>query len=233
MAFRRGRRLHCTRGYIDLVHWNRDEPMDFDAPCLHCRYNLRGLAGERVRCPECGGENERATLELIRDDQTAQAESRRLAAERRRREAYVARHEVGASLCAIGVGGAILCGLLGVLFPDFYTGILGPAFIVCGASYVVGLGLHAFLLRGRSGRWGALARHQLYAVPLVLLNIATVVITVVFFALAAEAGVGPCALILLVAMPLFLWYFRPFRFLADPARAQIERILPSEGGDPS
>jgi hypothetical protein len=28
--------------------------VDFDLPCLKCSYNLRGLSGDPVRCPECG-----------------------------------------------------------------------------------------------------------------------------------------------------------------------------------
>lgn len=202
--------------------------MDFDAPCLHCRYNLRGLAGERVRCPECGGENDRSTLELLRDNETARAESRRLAAERRRREAYVARHEVGASLCAIGVGGAVFCGLLRGLFHDFYEGILRPALVVCGASAAAGLALHAFLLRGRPGRWRALVRHQLYAVPLVLLNIFAIVASGLLVAMTMASGGALCALLLVLTMPFLLWIFRPFRSLSNPARAQIERLLASQ-----
>ena len=31
--------------------------LDFDLACQHCRYNLRGLSGDPVRCPECGTSN--------------------------------------------------------------------------------------------------------------------------------------------------------------------------------
>ena len=37
-------------------------PLDHDAECLHCSYNLRGLSGDPVRCPECGRLNSRADL---------------------------------------------------------------------------------------------------------------------------------------------------------------------------
>ncbi len=33
------------------------EPLDRDLYCLKCGYNLRGLAGDPVRCPECGNLN--------------------------------------------------------------------------------------------------------------------------------------------------------------------------------
>lgn len=32
-------------------------PLDFDVACLSCGYNLRGLGGDPVRCPECGRGN--------------------------------------------------------------------------------------------------------------------------------------------------------------------------------
>lgn len=35
------------------------KPIDHDLYCLSCRYNLRGLSGDPVRCPECGEQNPR------------------------------------------------------------------------------------------------------------------------------------------------------------------------------
>lgn len=35
-----------------------------DLYCLTCGYNLRGLSGDPVRCPECGQSHERAALEI-------------------------------------------------------------------------------------------------------------------------------------------------------------------------
>ncbi|HNQ23250.1 MAG TPA: hypothetical protein PKK06_09170 [Phycisphaerae bacterium] len=32
-------------------------PHDEDLYCIHCGYNLRGLFGDPIRCPECGGES--------------------------------------------------------------------------------------------------------------------------------------------------------------------------------
>lgn len=40
-------------------------PFNFDAPCRGCGYNLRGLSGELIRCPECGREHSRTELELL------------------------------------------------------------------------------------------------------------------------------------------------------------------------
>lgn len=36
--------------------------IDVDLYCMHCGYNLRGLSGDPVRCPECGKHNERGEL---------------------------------------------------------------------------------------------------------------------------------------------------------------------------
>lgn len=40
-------------------------PIDFDAPCRGCRYNLRGLCGEPIRCPECGRDHARTELDSL------------------------------------------------------------------------------------------------------------------------------------------------------------------------
>ncbi|MBI5865778.1 MAG: hypothetical protein HZB38_15000 [Planctomycetes bacterium] len=37
--------------------------LSYDAPCARCGYNLRGLSGDPICCPECGGFNPRAELE--------------------------------------------------------------------------------------------------------------------------------------------------------------------------
>lgn len=42
-----------------------ETPICFDARCRRCNYNLRGLAGDPVRCPECGREHARAELDSL------------------------------------------------------------------------------------------------------------------------------------------------------------------------
>lgn len=41
-----------------------DTPIETDFFCTHCKYNLRGLRGDPVRCPECGVWNARGILFL-------------------------------------------------------------------------------------------------------------------------------------------------------------------------
>jgi hypothetical protein len=55
---------------------SRPEPrfIDRDLYCLHCGYNLRGLAGDPVRCPECGYDNPIADAEIPADLIKAQLE---------------------------------------------------------------------------------------------------------------------------------------------------------------
>jgi hypothetical protein len=39
-------------------------PIDWDLHCLKCGYNLRGLSGDPVRCPECGSLNPLGEAEI-------------------------------------------------------------------------------------------------------------------------------------------------------------------------
>jgi hypothetical protein len=41
--------------------------LDRDLYCLKCGYNLRGLSGDPVRCPECGYDNPIADVEIPAD----------------------------------------------------------------------------------------------------------------------------------------------------------------------
>ena len=38
------------------------DSIDEDLYCLHCGYNLRGLSGNSIRCPECGNLNDRTVI---------------------------------------------------------------------------------------------------------------------------------------------------------------------------
>ena len=44
-----------------------DAPIKTDLYCLECGYNLRGLSGDPVRCPECGNFNPVALIEVPAD----------------------------------------------------------------------------------------------------------------------------------------------------------------------
>lgn len=39
-----------------------EEPIDVDIPCPACGYNLRGLPGDLIRCPECGARSLRRSV---------------------------------------------------------------------------------------------------------------------------------------------------------------------------
>lgn len=41
-----------------------DGSIDEDLYCLECGYNLRGLSGDPIRCPECGARNDLGTIAI-------------------------------------------------------------------------------------------------------------------------------------------------------------------------
>jgi len=46
---------------------NNPAPEDIDLYCLNCGYNLRGLSGDPIRCPECGHLNRLELLTLPKE----------------------------------------------------------------------------------------------------------------------------------------------------------------------
>jgi hypothetical protein len=63
-----GRNVTTPSPHDDVPHAHpvslAQRPVEEDLYCLSCGYNVRGLTGNPVRCPECGDENERAALRL-------------------------------------------------------------------------------------------------------------------------------------------------------------------------
>lgn len=43
-------------------HASSSPPLETDLYCMRCGYNLRGLSGDPIRCPECGKANEIETV---------------------------------------------------------------------------------------------------------------------------------------------------------------------------
>jgi hypothetical protein len=135
--------------------------VDFDIPCLTCGYNLRGLAGDRLRCPECGHLNPLGKAEIPEALITARL---------RRKEAPLVVC-VGALLFALPWQ-FMLCSLLvdamgGNLGPNAVSEILScvgvPAFLPLLVWLAAVFSFRASC-QGKPG-WGRLlARYHLYGI---------------------------------------------------------------------
>lgn len=62
---RNGRSDTTRTGAVEHSHTSDN---GVDLFCLRCRYNLRGLAGDAVRCPECGYENDAEDLRIPHEE---------------------------------------------------------------------------------------------------------------------------------------------------------------------
>lgn len=198
--------------------------VEIDAACDACGYNLRGLSGAWVRCPECGQQRSRESLEDLR----MQIEADAAALQRQRNSARITQAETGANLCALAVGGLVLGGTLQLVAPSFFfDGLLRPLLISAALLGLLGLGVFRWNCGRYRGCWRALLRHQMFAIPTVLLNIAVLLASygVVFAALAATEGSPACILLFILAAPFALWKWKPFGGLSRRARAEIRMLL--------
>jgi hypothetical protein len=124
-----------------------------DFYCLSCGYNLRGLAGDPKRCPECFHVN--SIDELAVTAQEIERQLRRL--------------ETGPTSCAVGVllFGA---GLVTMLFEGLWC--FAPT--LCVAALVLwGTGARALKesCRGQSGHTRLLLRFHLYGLSIIVIGI--------------------------------------------------------------
>jgi hypothetical protein len=49
---------------LDPIRTDASGAIDQDLYCLTCGYNLRGLSGDPLRCPECGNPNDLGTAAI-------------------------------------------------------------------------------------------------------------------------------------------------------------------------
>jgi hypothetical protein len=190
--------------------------IDRDLHCSACGYNLRGLSGDPVACPECGA-----------DTPLSDETRRSLAATDARRRELRRRHELGPSLCAIAVGGAVSCFGVFALRPDFFRPNQNYAYGTCALIWGMGAALHV-AHSGRSSDWlSCFWRHQIYAVLAVLASAA--ILFGVFLAVALLLGKAdgpPCCLICTPFLGVLgLLYFRPARWFSRRATAELEPLV--------
>jgi len=140
--------------------------LNTDAYCPNCKYNLRGLSGDPMRCPECGGRYMRAELRWPKKPRVMTRQ------ERARR--YLER---SADLCAM----ATIPGLVGaavLLVAEYYTRqVFWPMMIASVVIWLIGFALFAGRCRGLP-QWGrALAVYHLAAVPAMVVDLVLVAVT--------------------------------------------------------
>jgi hypothetical protein len=203
-----------------------------DVACDSCGYNLRGLSGQWIRCPECGQQRSWESIESLRMQRDSDAESRAHTLEVRVRDARITRAETGANLCALAIGGCFLAALLHLGAREYFEGVLRPVMITSALTWLIGLITFRWTCRRFAGHWVAFLRHQMFAVPTVLLNIIAIaaLCALAFTFFAAMEGPPACFLIVTLAAPFAIWILKPFAALSRRARAEIEAILPGPAG---
>lgn len=205
----------------------KEPTVEIDVACDSCGYNLRGLCGHWVRCPECGRQRSWKSIEFLRLQRDSDKVTRAHARKIRLWEARITRAETGANLCALGIGGVLLAGSLHLAALDSLKGVPRPMMITSALTWLAGLITFRWTCRRFAGHWLAFARHQVLAIPTVLLNIIAIVgfCAFAFAAFAAAEGPPACFLIVTMTAPFLVWKFKPFAALSRRARAAIEMLL--------
>ncbi len=187
---------------MDRVPLQPDQPLDCDVRCAGpgCGYNLRGLVGDPIRCPECGATVTRAMLRA------------RLAGHRRALEIQGELHRAGL-LAAIPIGVFVAIGV---------AVLIGGASQAAVCAFTGGLLLWSMILvppigyafRDIEGAWRTLLHHQAYMVVVVAVS-TLAVIGVCWAAVVVlnEAG----AVIVLVGGVVAVFTVNPMRWLARRA----------------
>ncbi len=132
----------------------RGAAIDTDLYCLHCGYNLRGLSGDPVRCPECGNLNPIGDVEI-----PAPIIKKQL----RRMETAPAVSMLGLLflLPALGFLALVLCDQ-GPVYAET-AACFGVQGTIGGIVWVVGIARFRSSCLGRPGWLAALLRYQLVA----------------------------------------------------------------------
>ncbi len=186
-----------------------------DIRCAGCGYDLRGLPGDPVQCPECGalvGRSAATAKEL-------QVQAARFVARRKRLE-------VGPNLCAIAIGAATFFSGLFMAFPDFFEPIRLPPYVTCLVIWIAGLLL--FVVQGHGfPRWfRAFLSHQVYGVLAALGN-SLLILGAFVGALALLAATESLPCLVIPALPIAVacvLLIRPMRWFSRRASVELDAL---------
>jgi hypothetical protein len=193
--------------------------LEHDLPCPNCGYNLRGLSGDPVRCPECGVHTAVSLAtrsEYARDDLL--------------RARLLVRFHAGPSLCALGAGAAAFFFGLFAALHDFFWPIRTAPYVTCAVVWITGATVYVAQCRRLPGWRRAFVRHQAYALSAVLGNLGLIfgAFLLAFGALSSAEG-PPCGLPLaLVAAVFGVIVLRPMWWFDRRAKAQLEPLVQAE-----
>ncbi len=198
-----------------MTEWDPHDPRlltgDVDFYCLECGYNLRGLAGDPKRCPECFHLNPINELSV-----TAKEINRQLG-----------RLETGPT-CCVAAFVAIALGVLAIIRGGWELSLL--MFLAAVALWVGGAGSFSDSCGGRPGWFRALVRFQMYGLGIMVIGLGLpgAVFGVVFQRFARADITGWMACCLVVPLSAGLPFVLVCRFVCMPlhrwAKAEMNEL---------
>ncbi len=195
----------------DDAQFDPTRPLEHDVHCAECGYNLRGLSGDPVRCPECG------------DGMPASEVVERLQRiEDRRREAILRRVEFGPALCAFSLAAALVFHAIYRLDPSFFRPVLHVPIATFVGIWLIGFTLYSGRYHGLR-HWGtAFLRYEFFG------GVAAGMTYAALSALLGLSGLiqlGPCCGAMLLAPVAGVILLVPIAWIVEKARDQLAPIV--------
>jgi hypothetical protein len=186
-----------------------------DGACPYCRYNLRGLPGDPIRCPECGERVQRAELILPRVPKPGLTPKQRLSRNL----------QAAGSLCAGPLAAGMLVLVLAIFDHDRCDWLIRPVLCVGVPIEMAGLLIFAQLARGATGAFAALLTYLIAGIPGAFVTF--VLISLGFVLAGILGGIGESlgigALAFFGWITLLVW-LRPGGRIARLGASRLENI---------
>lgn len=198
-------------------------PLSIDMNCLNCGYNLRGLFGNPIRCPECFHHSPRLAPESLLPDNVPHAPARD--------EVILGDLVSRGSIVAVALAFPLVFGLgLSIIEGGWALWLIPTVAKAAGVVGPVGFWLFSSRCRGVDGWFAALCRYLVIAVVSISINI--VLIGLVSIGAGILFRDISCAFITLSVLLFGVFFINPMVSLNSIARDQLrpiaERILLSE-----